>query len=265
MPVSQQDRAVEAGRDLWKSPNPPAQSRSTLLRSVSSWALSICKNGYPTTSLGNLCQGSTIFTVRKVFPALQTDFSVFQYVPIASCPVLGLLKRVWLCLLSPNSLTRNLYTWIRSYSAFPSSDWTVPAAFVSSPVQSVYTSHSFQFSISADLVRVQQVSSSWSLMKLLNSVRPSINPWGTQLMTELQLGWSLLITALWSQQFSHFSIYLAVHLSSLYFKGLSVRMFWEMALKSKGPTSTHWSPLCPFSHSFHQKRLSGLSGTAGCL
>lgn len=137
MPVSQQDRAVEAGRELWKSPNPPAQSRSTLLRSVSSWALSICKNGYPTTSLGNLCQGSTIFTVRKVFPDLQTDFSVFQYVPIASCPVLGLLKRVWLCLLSPNSLTRNLYAWIRSYSAFPSSDWTVPAAFVSSPVQSV--------------------------------------------------------------------------------------------------------------------------------
>lgn len=62
---------------------------------------------------------------------------MFQYVPIASCRVLGLLRRVWVCLLSLNSLTRNLYTRIRSYSAFPSSDRTVPAALVSPCVQPV--------------------------------------------------------------------------------------------------------------------------------
>lgn len=44
---------------------------------------------------------------------------------------------------------------------------------------------------------------------------PSINPWGTAVVTGLQLDFELVIFTLWVQQFSQFSVHLTVHLSSL--------------------------------------------------
>jgi len=51
--------------------------------------LNIPKNGDFTNSLGTLCQCSVTLTVKEVFPHVQTEPLVFQFVPIASCPVNG--------------------------------------------------------------------------------------------------------------------------------------------------------------------------------
>lgn len=48
----------------------------------------------------------------------------------------------------------------------------------------------------ANLLRVQPVPSSRSLMKMLNRIGPSIDPWGTPLVTGLQLGFVQLIPTL---------------------------------------------------------------------
>ncbi|PKU29846.1 rna-directed dna polymerase from mobile element jockey-like [Limosa lapponica baueri] len=53
-----------------------------------------------------------------------------------------------------------------------------------------------------------------SLSKTLNSISLSIRPCGTPLVTGLQLDFVQLITTLWSQLFSQFSIHLTVHLSN---------------------------------------------------
>jgi len=50
--------------------------------------LNISKDGDATTSLDNPCQCSVILMV-KVFPDVQREPPVFQFVPIASHPVTG--------------------------------------------------------------------------------------------------------------------------------------------------------------------------------
>jgi len=71
-------------------------------------------------------------------------------------------------------------------------------------------SHSSQFCVICELAEVRSVTISRSLMKLLNSISHSNDPWVTPLVTCLQLDFVLLITTLQAGPFSQFSICLAV-------------------------------------------------------
>ena len=79
----------------------------------------------------------------------------------------------------------------RSKAAQPSGVSTTPLSLVSS----------------ANLLRVHSNASSRSLMKKLNKTGPSTDPWGTSLVTSLQLDSAPLITTLWVLPFSQFSIH----------------------------------------------------------
>lgn len=77
-----------------------------------------------------------------------------------------------------------------------------------------------------DLLRVHSFN---QLMKMLNDIGPSIDPWGTPPVTDLQLVFVLLVTSLELQplQSISLSIYLAhVSLCS------SLRMPWDTVLKA---------------------------------
>ena len=81
-------------------------------------------------------------------------------------------------------------------------------------------------------------------MKKLSRTGPSIGPWGTPLVTDLQLHFVPLITTLWAWSFSQFSTHLTVCLSSPY------QLLYEDLLGDsvKGPAEVqvdniHCSPL----------------------
>lgn len=63
-------------------------------------------------------------------------------------------------------------------------------------------------------------------MKILNSIGPRINPWGTPLTTGLQLDFVLLIIPLSSAV--HFSVHLTIHSSSPHFISFSLRTLQEV-------------------------------------
>lgn len=66
------------------------------------------------------------------------------------------------------------------------------------------------------VLRAQYVSLPRLLMKILNNISLSIEPWGTPLASGVQLDFMPLITTLWAQQFCQFSVHLATHLPSPY-------------------------------------------------
>ncbi|KAK1197403.1 TENS3 protein, partial [Pygoscelis papua] len=70
------------------------------------------------------------------------------------------------------------------------------------------------------------------LMKVWNSIGPSISSWGIMLVTCLLVDLVQLITSLWAQPFSQFSIHLTVHLSNPCFVSLFMRMLWETMIKA---------------------------------
>jgi len=75
---------------------------------------------------------------------------------------------------------------------------------------------------SANFLWIHSDPSSRSLMKTLNRIGPNIDPWGTQLVTGLQLGCIPLITTLWAWLFSHFSIHFAACSFSPYLLSFSL-------------------------------------------
>lgn len=91
------------------------------------------------------------------------------------------------------------------------------------------TSHTFLSSV--NLLGVHSVLLFRSLMKASNSVGPRTNPWSTPLLTCLQLDFMPLIITFWTQLLSQFSIYIALHLSNLWFVILSIRMVFETGSK----------------------------------
>lgn len=68
------------------------------------------------------------------------------------------------------------------------------------------------FTSPTNFPEVHSASSSRSLMKMWNSASPSMDPWGTPLVTRLQLDLIPLITALWAGLFSFKSISLPTNL-----------------------------------------------------
>lgn len=92
---------TEAGRNLWRPPSAtsPASSKdgtSRLLRALSSWDLSICKDGDTTKALGNLSRCSSTLTVKYFFLYLNeiSCVSVWAHCPLPCHWAQG--RRGWL-------------------------------------------------------------------------------------------------------------------------------------------------------------------------
>lgn len=60
-----------------------------------------------------------------------------------------------------------------------------------------------------------------------NMTVPSTDPWGTPLVTGLQLDLMLLFTNIWAQPIRQFSAYLIFHFSNLYFVSLPTRVLGD--------------------------------------
>ncbi|KAF1578753.1 UNVERIFIED_CONTAM: Golgin subfamily B member 1, partial [Eudyptes pachyrhynchus] len=61
-------------------------TQSQLLRTMSRGLLNVSKEGGSKTSLGSLCPCSVTLTMEKVFPDVQREPPMFQFVPVASGP-----------------------------------------------------------------------------------------------------------------------------------------------------------------------------------
>jgi len=134
-------------------------------------------------------------------------------------------------------------------------------------------SHSSQCCITSKLAEGALCSIIQIICQEVSSIGPSVEPWGTPLVTCLPLDFVPLFTTLWSQSFSQFSVHLPDHLYNPYFVSLSVMILWETvskALLKPRQTTPVLSPH-PLSQAPNYRRLSGCSSTispsqinAGC-
>jgi len=85
---------VEVGKDFWRSLGLTLlikQGHLELIAQEHVHLLKISKDGDSAISLGNLFQvsGKSYFFTAKKFPYVQTELLMFEFVPTASCPVMG--------------------------------------------------------------------------------------------------------------------------------------------------------------------------------
>ena len=194
--------------------------------------LNISTDGDSTTSLGKLYQYLTTLTIKKCFLVFRQNF---------------------LLLISPDLLEILFQMQARILLAFFCHEGA---------------------SLAHGLIVVQQVllhkspsqsasSVYWYLRLFLPRCRilhfpfSSIEPWGTSLVTCLQLDFVPLTTTPWAQLFRRFSFHLTIHLSNLYFVSLSTKLTtWSYGkskalLKLRSTTSTaHLSFTKPHSPHF---------------
>ena len=113
------------------------------------------------------------------------------------------------------------------------------------------------FVSSADLMRVDSITSSRLLMKMLNKTEPRTDPWGT-LLTDLQSDSALLMTTLWALSVSPFSIHLTVYSSIPHFLSFITRVLWETVLKPCWSQGIQHALLSPYLRSqwWHHRMLS---------
>ncbi|KAK4831590.1 hypothetical protein QYF61_018350 [Mycteria americana] len=107
-------------------------------------------------------------------------------------------------------------------------------------------SHSSQFCVISKLAEGTLCPSSRSLMKMLNRMRPNIDPWATPLVTGLQLDFMPLTTTLWAWPFSQFSVHLTIASSSPYFHWLLYKDLMGDSVKGLTEVrvdNVHCSPL----------------------
>lgn len=100
--------------NLWKSPDlnsqPKQDQQEDLTRTMSRCYLNISKDGSSTASLGNWYQFLANLTT-ELSPDIQKETSVFQCVPIASCPlVINTEESLALSSLNRLSLQAFIYT-----------------------------------------------------------------------------------------------------------------------------------------------------------
>lgn len=81
------------------------------------------------------------------------------------------------------------------------------------------------------LLWFDSVPLSTSLLKRLNSIRLSSDPWSTPPVTFLQLGFFSTYKTCWAWLFSQFSLHLNIRLSNPYFVIFSMTMSWETLTK----------------------------------
>lgn len=83
------------------------------------------------------------------------------------------------------------------------------------------------------------------LMKVVNRIKPSIDPWGTLPVPGFQLDFMSLITTSGPGHSVSFLIHLPVSSSSLYFSRFPVRILWQTVLESltKALLNIHYSSL----------------------
>ena len=92
-----------------------------------------------------------------------------------------------------------------------------------------------------------------SLMNILHSAGPNIDPRGTPIVTILHLDIDPLTATLWLRPSNRFLIHPTVHPSNPYLSNLERRMLWGTVLKalqkSRGITSS-----CPLTQSLHRRK-----------
>jgi len=76
------------------------------------------------------------------------------------------------------------------------------------------------------------LSLTMSLMKILNNSGPSMDPWGTALVTSIHLDIKPLTTTLWLRPSNQFLIHQTVHPSNPYLSSLERRMLWGTVSKA---------------------------------
>lgn len=79
--------------------------------------------------------------------------------------------------------------------------------------------------------RCTQISQTVSLMKQLNSIDHSTDPWEAPLITVSHLDFESLVLTLSRWPFSQYFIYLTAHPQNLYPSNLMVRMLWRILSK----------------------------------
>jgi len=86
---------IEVRRDLWRFSGPTPLLQQRHLEPAAQMAFEYLQGGRLHTSLGNLYQCLVTLTVKnfflmpKLFPDVQEEPPVFQFMPIACCPVTG--------------------------------------------------------------------------------------------------------------------------------------------------------------------------------
>lgn len=80
------------------------------------------------------------------------------------------------------------------------------------------------FMSSTNLLRVHLISLSLQSMKILNTISPSTDPWGTSLVTGFHLNIDPFTPSLWIQPSNHILILRIVHPSDLYLSNLEARL-----------------------------------------
>lgn len=111
------------------------------------------------------------------------------------------------------------------------------SAHLSSLSESLYRG----LELPANLMRMQQIPSARSFIKILNKTSPKPESWGTPLVPGWQLDLTPFTTMLWIWQLSHFFNQCSVHSSKPWAASFPRRMLWEIVsniiLKSRQITS----------------------------
>jgi len=165
------------------------------------------------------------------------------------------------------SLGTGLYTslcWTSQGSCLPIS----PACQDPSSTPTWYVSYFFQFYIICKLAERTACPILWSLIKRLSNTGPSIDAWGTPIVTDLQLDFVLLITTLRACQFRQLSVHLTIHFTSPYF--ISLWASWLLVLLGNHhqfPPETSWAACallcCPSTrHEWHKSPMRWREGSS---
>lgn len=209
--------------------------------------MTVFKEGDSSTSPGNLYQCSVILIVQKCFLMFKQCHLCFSLWPL---PLVVSMGTSWKSLtLSPfhtpfRSFSESCFlSWVSSdvlvhgVIFFQLQDFALLVQLPGVPVglflQPVKLPQDRRVALWPLLSVLCHLHTGWvytlhhHLMKVVNRIKPSIDPWGTLPATGFQLDFMPLITTLWAWPISQFLVHLPVCSSSLYFSSFPVRILWK--------------------------------------
>jgi len=140
-----------------------------------------------------------------------------------------------------------------------------PGPFLMASLLSVVWTAPLSLLLSENLVRMHSIPLSMSLIRMLKSACPKMDPWTAPLVTSFHLDIELLTPALWLQPPSQSFIYWTFQPSNVYLSSLEIRPCASSGI-------WHLAFLYPPVLSLHHRKPQDLSGTvcpwwscAGCL
>ena len=91
-------------------------------------------------------------------------------------------------------------------------------------------------------------------MKILKSIGPSTNSWGTPFITDLHPDIKSLNTTLWNQSCSQFSVHWTIHPSNPYLSNLERSVLWGTMSKAILKLKHQWLFPCPLMQWHYHRR-----------